>query len=194
MKDFLVIRGRKITDTDIGLVRALVNQYSNRSRNYISKKLAQRWKWYQPNGRPKDRSCRDILSVLEEKKIIHLPALRAKNSKLKKIHRPLESPVKIDTSFIHGNVCDLKPFEFKMVSLSDLEPLWNYLIDRYHYLGYKVLVGAHLKYLVFSNERVVAALGWSSAVWKLADRDNAIGWSVIQKKSICIVLPTTPDS
>ena len=44
------------------------------------------------------------------------------------------------------------------------------------------LVGAHLKYLVFSKERVVAALGWSSAVWKLADRDNAIGWSEIEKK------------
>lgn len=182
MKVFLIIRGREITDTDIGLVRALVNQYSNRSRNYISKKLAQRWKWYQPNGRLKDRSCRDILSVLEEKKFIRLPALRAKDSKLKKSHRLLELPVKIDTSLIQGNVRDFKPFEFKMVSLSDLEPFWNYLIDRYHYLGYKVLVGAHLKYLVFSKQRIVAALGWSSAVWKLADRDNAIGWSEIEKK------------
>ncbi|MBW2741133.1 MAG: DUF4338 domain-containing protein, partial [Deltaproteobacteria bacterium] len=39
-----------------------------------------------------------------------------------------------------------------------------------------------LKYLVFSNDRIVAALGWSSAVWKLADRDKAIGWSETQKK------------
>jgi len=81
------------------------------------------------------------LSVLEEKKFIHLPALRAKDSKSKKSNRLLESPtpVKIDASLIPGNVCGLKPFEFKMVPLSDLEPLWNYLIDGYHYLGYRVL-------------------------------------------------------
>ena len=78
-----------------------------------------------------------------------------------------------------------------MVSLSDLEPLWNYLIDRYHYLGYKVLVGAHLKYLVFSKQRVVAVLGWSSAVWKLAGRDKAIGWSMIQKKKFALVFLRT---
>ena len=47
---------------------------------------------------------------------------------------------------------------FEMVSQSQLEPLWNYLVNRYHYLGYKVLVGAYLKYLVFSGKLIVAAL------------------------------------
>jgi SRSO17 transposase len=182
MKGLLEIRGRSITDTDIGLIRSLADQYGNRSRAFISRKLAESWKWRQANGRLKDRACRDILSVLEAKGLITLPPLKARGTRSHVRHRPLESTVKVDTSLIRGSVRELKPFLFVMVSQSNLEPLWNHLISRYHYLGHKVLVGACLKYLVFAKDRIVAALGWSSAVWKLADRDQAIGWSVAQKK------------
>ena len=72
MKTPLVIRGRSITDTEIGLICSLIDRYENQSRAFISKKLAERWKWYQPNGRLKDRACRDILSVLDKKKFISL--------------------------------------------------------------------------------------------------------------------------
>jgi SRSO17 transposase len=178
----LEIRGRSITDADIVLIRSLIDRYSNQSRAFLAKKLTERWKWYQLNGRLKDRACRDILSVLEAKNLINLPPLRARANRPQNSHKLLDPPVKIDSSLIQGNVSAFKPFVFKMVSQTHLEPLWNYLVSRYHYLGYKILVGAHLKYLVFSNDRIIAALGWSSAVWKLADRDKAIGWSVTQKK------------
>ncbi|MEA3437032.1 MAG: DUF4338 domain-containing protein, partial [Thermodesulfobacteriota bacterium] len=178
MKELLSIRGRIITDTDIGLICSLTDEYGNRSRAFISRKLSESWKWYQANGRLKDRACRDILSVLEAKGLITLPPLSARGNRSQANHQPLGSAIKVDTSLIRGSVRGLKPFIFEMVSQSSLEPLWNHLISRYHYLGYKVLVGACLKYLVFSKDRIVAALGWSSAVWKLADRDIAIGWSV----------------
>jgi SRSO17 transposase len=182
MKTPLVIRGRNITDTDIGLIRSLIDRYGNQSRDFISKKLAERWKWFQPNGRLKDRACRDILSSLDKKRFISLPPLRARVNRFQYGPKLSDSPVKIDTSLIQGNLSSFKPFSLKMVSQGYLEPLWNYLMRRYHYLGYKVLVGSHLKYLAFFNDRVVAALGWSSAVFKLADRDKAIGWSNRQKK------------
>ncbi|MBW1706651.1 MAG: DUF4338 domain-containing protein, partial [Deltaproteobacteria bacterium] len=178
MKELLSIRGRSIIDTDIGLIRSLTEEHGNRSRAFISRKLSESWKWYQANGRLKDRACRDILSVLEAKGLITLPPLRARGNRSQVSHRPLDPTIKVDTSLIRGSVRELKPFVFEMVSQSNLEPLWNHLITDYHYLGYTVLVGAHLKYLVFSKDRIVAALGWSSAVWKLADRDRAIGWSV----------------
>jgi len=182
MKALLSIRGRSITDADIGLICSLIDEYGNRSRAYISRRLAESWKWYQANGRLKDRACRDILSTLESEGLISLPPLSPQGNRSKISHTPFEPAVRVDTSLIKASVRDFKPFTFKMVSQSHLEPLWNYLVNRYHYLGYKVLVGAHLKYLVFSRERIVAASGWSSAVWKLADRDKAIGWSVAQKK------------
>jgi len=78
MKELLSVRGRSITDTDIGLIRSLTDEYSNRSRAFISRKLSESWKWYQANGRLKDRACRDILSVLEAKGLITLPPLRTR--------------------------------------------------------------------------------------------------------------------
>jgi hypothetical protein len=51
------------------------------------------------------------------------------------------------------------------------------LIEQHHYLGYARPVGEHLKYLVYSGERVVAALAWSSAAHGLGCRDRFIGWS-----------------
>jgi hypothetical protein len=53
------------------------------------------------------------------------------------------------------------------------------LIGRYHYLGYRVPFGAHLRYLAFVSKperAVVAALQLSSAAWRLSVRDRWIGW------------------
>ena len=46
---------------------------------------------------------------------------------------------------------------------------------QYHYLGYRQIVGNHLKYIAFIADRPIACLGWGSAAWKLKSRDNFIG-------------------
>jgi hypothetical protein len=176
------IRGRKITSADIEQVRSLIARHRDRSRNFISEALADQWGWFQANGKLKDRACRDILSALEKKELIDLPPVRMRNNRKMKRSLPAKPPVEIDTTPISGSITQLKPFTCKVASRTSLEPMWKYLVNRYHYLGYKILVGANLKYLVSSGNRFVGALGWSSAVWKLADRDKAIGWSEIQKK------------
>jgi|TARA_Y100000294_G_scaffold176045_1_gene197490 SRSO17 transposase len=77
---------------------------------------------------------------------------------------------------------DLKPISVELVSRGDREPLWNYLVDKYHYLGCKGLPGCNLKYLAYSRGQVVAALGWRGASLRLAARDAFIGWSEDQRK------------
>jgi hypothetical protein len=57
--------------------------------------------------------------------------------------------------------------------------LWRELVGRYHYLGYAVPFGAHLRYLVWVSrpERaVVGCLQVSSPAWRMAARDQWIGW------------------
>ena len=52
--------------------------------------------------------------------------------------------------------------------------LWNEFVARYHYLGYKPLVGAQMRYAVHDrNGWPLAMLGFSTAAWKLAPRDRA---------------------
>jgi hypothetical protein len=57
------------------------------------------------------------------------------------------------------------------------ESLFNSLLEHYHYLGYTQPVGEHLKYLVLTQGRPIAALAWSSAPRHLGSRDRFIGWS-----------------
>ena len=63
--------------------------------------------------------------------------------------------------------------------------LFKELLDRHHYLRYRVPFGASLRYLVRSErmpEQVLACLLWSSPAWKMAARDRWIGWSEDQRK------------
>ena len=55
---------------------------------------------------------------------------------------------------------------------------WNAFIARYHYLGYKTLVGAQMRYTVHDRHgQLLALLGFSTAARKLAPRDRFIGWT-----------------
>jgi hypothetical protein len=84
-------------------------------------------------------------------------------------------------------ICELKTILpricVKMVSHTRHEPLWDYLVNTYHYLGYRKLLGHRLKYLAFMNERPIAAFAWSAPALKLRCRDNFIGWSPEQRKT-----------
>ena len=58
--------------------------------------------------------------------------------------------------------------------------LFRQYIQRYHYLGYKVPYGAHLRYFVRSTQPpcpLLACMLFTSAAWKMAPRDAYIGWS-----------------
>ena len=69
-----------------------------------------------------------------------------------------------------------------MVDTPKQSILWDELIERYHYLGYKPLPGAQIRYLVFGDDYLLAALGFSAAAWKVALRDQSIGWTIEQRE------------
>src|SRR3990170_8538451 len=86
----------------------------------------------------------------------------------------------VETLF--GTLKFLRPITLELVSGSDLEPVWDYLVKQYHYLGYQKLLGHRLKYLALVGEHLVAALSWSAAALKIGVRDRFIGWSEDQRK------------
>ncbi len=55
--------------------------------------------------------------------------------------------------------------------------LFKGLIGAYHYLGYRQANGAQVKYLVAYRDRPVACLSFGPAAFKVAARDQFIGWS-----------------
>jgi hypothetical protein len=78
-----------------------------------------------------------------------------------------------------GSVGELCPLTLTVVRNRPESALWNELVARYHYLEYRVPVGANLRYLVRSGSarQVLACLLWSSPAWKMAARDSWIGWT-----------------
>jgi hypothetical protein len=170
----LTIRKRTITDADLPLIQITVDRHWDRGRKHISKILCQEWNWRQPNGRLKDMACRELLLTLSRKGLITLPPrlISAHNEK-----RNRSIPVvEIEQNLLNGKPSQLPPVKLKLVRNTPLEPLYNSLLQQYHYLGYRQIVGNHLKYIAFIEEQPVACLGWGSAAWSVKSRDSFIGW------------------
>ena len=128
--------------------------------------------------------------------ILSLPGVISSGGKA--MVRPFESTTLMDSGFMSkfippifkkpietlcGSLKSLRPITLELVSGSDLEPVWDYLVKQYHYLGYQKLLGHRLKYLALVGEHPVAALSWSAAALKIGARDRFIGWSEEQRKS-----------
>ena len=170
----ITIRKRTIIDADIVQIQATVNEHWSQGRKHISKILCRQWKWFQPNGRLKDMACRELLLTLNRKGLITLPP-RLSSASNEKRNRTIPV-VNIDQSPLQDTPANLHVVDLKPVRNTKLEPLYNSLIHQHHYLGYRQIVGNHLKYIAFINDRPVACLGWGSAAWKVKSRDTFIGW------------------
>jgi hypothetical protein len=143
----LTYRGRAITGPDVAFIRELIAAHPAASRRALSLKLCEAWNWVQPNGMPRDMVCRGLLLALQRAGHVELPRPR--------YHRPIpcarrngRDPVDIDRTPVVGGLRTLQPLEFRQVRRTAQEPLFNRLLQQYHYLGYTQPVGEHLKYLV----------------------------------------------
>ncbi len=94
-----------------------------------------------------------------------------------------EAGFKKPSLYLIGSVKSLPPVTMELVSESELEPVWDYYVKRFHYLGYQKLLGHRLKYLALIEDHPVAALSWSAPALKISDRDRFIGWSEDQRKT-----------
>jgi len=81
-----------------------------------------------------------------------------------------------DNRPVRGPLREILPLEIEQVRQSEQEPLFNSLLEQYHYLRYQHPVGEGLKYLVQTRGQVIACLAWSSAPRHIGSRDRFIGW------------------
>jgi hypothetical protein len=169
-------RGRTITSVDVGFIRELIAAHPTAGRCELSRRLCAAWDWKQPNGAPRDMVCRGMLLMLDRGGQIELPPMRScPPNPLLLRGRP--EPVVPDNRPVRGTLDDLLPLEIEQVRRSEEEPLFNSLMEQYHYLGYEQPVGEHLKYLVKARGQAIACLAWSSAPRHLGSRDRFIGWN-----------------
>ena len=173
-------RGRTVTGTDLEFIRRLIADNPGLSRRALSEKLCAAWNWRQANGVLCAMVCRGLMLHLHRAGQIALPPVRWVNPNplaRRNEERSRPVPVLIDQTPLESTLSQIRPVDFQQVRRTVEEKLFNSLLDRYHYLGYRQPVGEHLKFVVYAQDRPIACMGWSSAPRHLGPRDRFIGWS-----------------
>lgn len=175
----LRVAGRRFGEPELQLIGEVVADGEGLSRRQLMVGVCERLAWRRATGALKVRECRDLLEAMEREGRLRLPAKR-------RAGRPLGSRTQVPVTAagepgrpLVGSVGQLGIVRLELVRSVADHRLWRELVGRYHYLGYRMPFGAHLRYLAFVSqpaEAVVAALQISSPAWRIAARDRWIGW------------------
>jgi len=170
-------RGQEIDSKQLAFLREFISAHPTSGRWKLSRQLCEALGWKQANGALRDMVCRGLLLMLERAGEIELPPVRRHIRGQCRTGRPRPEAVWIDMTPLAMPLQELGPVEIQPVRRTADEPLFNSLMEQYHYLSYEQPVGEHLKYLALAQGRPIACLAWSSAPRHLGSRDRYIGWS-----------------
>lgn len=173
--------GRLFTGKEIDRIRQLIASDRKLNRVQLSRIACDEFSWLRPDGGSKEMSCRVAMLRMERDGLITLPPPQKGNGNGK--NRPRLTSISDPKEAVSLPAGALGKLLFRPVNIPDDSKCWNELIERYHYLGYKPLPGAQIRYLVFGNSHLLlAALGFGAAAWTVAPRDRFIGWTAQQRK------------
>ena len=175
-------RGQEIGAEQLVFLREFIAAHPTSSRWKLSRQLCEALGWKQANGALRDVVCRGLLLLLERAGQIQLPPVRRQICGQCRSARRRPEALPIETPPLVLSLGELGPVEVYTVRRTADEPLFNSLMEHYHYLGYEQPVGEHLKYLAWAQDRPIACLAWSSAPRHLGSRDRYIGWSAIARR------------
>ena len=171
--------GRKFSPEELALIGQAARDYAGLGITEIARTICEWLDWRRPNGRLKNHECRLLLERLQDQGRLSLPALRHSGRRGPRpvvIDNPTEAP-----GPVQSNIAELEPLRLALVEPAE-STLWRQLMERFHYLGHRTPVGAHLRYFVkFGENQILACLLWTSPAWKMAVRDRWIGWNSAQR-------------
>jgi hypothetical protein len=177
----LVIQGRAIRPNDVAMITDWLQTHPSSNRTRLSRELCAAWNWRNQAGRLKDMAARSLLLKLEALGHIQLPPRRT--ASVNGLRNRQVPHMDHDQSAIEGPLHRLQPVRIQPVAAGSCQALlFQFFLQRYHYLGHRNCVGENLKYLAQDKDgRPLACLLFGSAAWKAASRDKWIGWSSQQR-------------
>jgi hypothetical protein len=171
--------GRDFSNHEFSLIRQLISENPSASRAVLSRLTCQALDWYKIDGGLKEMSCRVAMLRMHDDGLIKLPAPRHRYCPANNVQfTSATAPKPGINKPVHALPC----VQLRIVRGKQQSRLWNEYIHRYHYLGYKPLPGAQLRYFVTSENNIIALLGFGASAWQCAPRDKYIGWTHDQRK------------
>ena len=165
--------GRDFTAGEMALLRALIAGPPPLNRHMLSKEFCRRIGWFKPDGGLKDMMARVAMLAMHRDGLIALPAPRGRQNRPGPI---VFGPDTEPPMFPAPTTLDeVRPLDLRPVMRGTREgKLWNEFVARYHYLGYKTLVGAQMRYAVHDRN------GWPLACQRCSGRRDPLrrmfGW------------------
>ena len=163
------------------LIRAIIAEDPSRHRFALSRVVCERLDWRRANGHLKDMSCRVAMLRMHRDRLIRLPAPRRPHYN-GTLHRRRTAQAEPQLPIV-ARVDEVPALQVRPLADQREAQLWREYVDRYHYLRYTPLPGAQQRYLVTSQQRVLAVAGFGASAWKAAPRDRFIGWSATQREA-----------
>ena len=170
------MRNRLFTESDVEQIRSIIANNPTGSRKTLAREVCLALDWYQLDGKPKQMGCAVVMLTMHREGIITMPPAQSVHPNFKKNPSPVRTEKGAPLDELIEPVNRLMPITLERVTPGEISRLWNEYIDRYHYLGFGVLKGAQIRYLINSSKGHVGAIGFASPAWKTQDRDAWIGW------------------
>jgi Domain of unknown function (DUF4338)/Transposase DNA-binding/Transposase Tn5 dimerisation domain len=200
----MIACGQEFKPEMISRIEGLLQDEPAISRRCLSRRVCQWLDWRAPNGKLRDMSCRKALSRLHAIGAIELPAAVTNHLF---VSRGQTRPTRIlqGIEVLSCSLEDLGRIEIIPVQFGDREAskVWNTLMETFHYLGKGPLCGAQIRYLIRSSTYgPIGGLAFSAAAWRVAARDQWIGWSDAARTKnlsqvVCnsrfLLVPRTPN-
>lgn len=175
-----MLQGRQIGPEDVAWLQDWIDANPTWSRKQIARDLCRRWDWVDGRGRLKDFAARSLLLKLESRGRVKLPALRTQFRRKRPEVSELEGWE--EPSKWVASLGQIAPVRLEKVQAGSAEAKrWAFYLERYHYLGFRV-VGENVGYLAQDREgRDVGCLLFGAAAWRCAPRDRRLGWSSMER-------------
>lgn len=175
--------GQPLSGEDLILIQGIAKDFSHLGRTEIANTVCELLQWVRPTGKLKTVECRAFLESLQADGLIQLPPARPHRRGERR--PPPATPLGTAGAPLDGSINEFGPLQLEPVGSAEDQALWREWVQRYHYLGYRIPFGAHLRYFVriMSPRPIrVAALQFSSPAWRMAARERWIGWSESARK------------
>jgi len=161
--------------TAIEWIKATIASEPGLSRNQLALRVCKQLEWRSPSGRYPVASCATTLRRLEHSGLITLPPPH--KTALLTGPRNGKRPVPFSRPELCCTLDALGSIMFSLVNGDrNLLQLWRSIMDGHHPQGSGPLCGAQIRYIIESDRGILGAIGFSSAAYRLRERDQWIGW------------------
>lgn len=177
-----ILQGRAISPGDVEWIRTLIAQHPQAHRRRLSQMLCEAWQWKDPRGHYKDMAARSLMRKLHQEGEITLPPPRRPPTNAQRGIRP--PPIPAANPPLECSLQELRPIHLEWITpKGPHRDLFFGYLAHYHYLGWRGPTGQTVAYLAWSaGGQALACLVFDAAAWKVAVRDQFIGWDAATRQ------------